>query len=168
MGVIKEWNCIEHGDFVASHPICPENGCTSRHVTRVFLTAPMIGKDSTRRFDAGIRKSSEMMRISNFRSARGGEAAYGGDVGKDKGLQVLWGDQCRKVMGRSFSELTQIAHNPLVVQKRDGSGELRLERNNAMREAATEMGITKRNLPPAGEVRIAEKPDQAPAKKLVS
>jgi len=40
----------------------------------------------------------------------------------------------------------------LVIEKRDGSGTLRLDRNNAMREAATEAGITRRRLPKAGEV----------------
>jgi hypothetical protein len=87
---------------------------------------------------------------ANWRSARDGEASFGGNAKTALGQEVLWGSDVQKKMGRSFAELTGIAQKPLVVNKRDGSGQLRLDRNNAMREAATEYGITKRAYVRAG------------------
>jgi hypothetical protein len=168
VAVIKEFSCIEHGEFESSHPICPNFGCNSKFVERVFLTAPGIGTAGRKRFDAGIRQSAEMMRISNFRSARGGETSYGGDKGKELGMELLWGKETEKKMGRSFAQLTQTAQQPFEVAKRDGSGSLRLDRNNAMREAATEMGITRRRLPRAHEVGAADKQDRAKAEALTA
>lgn len=152
MAIIREWACLEHGPFECSVAICPAFGCDSRCVSQEFRTAPAIRHGNTSRTDAGLRKSSDMYRINNFRSARDGEASYGGDKGKEVGLEVLWGDQCQKKLGRSFAELTGIAQQPLVVAKRDGSGMLRLDKNNGMRQAATELGITRRHIPQAGEV----------------
>ncbi len=145
MSVIKEWNCLLHGPFEGSHPICCEHGCDSKAVVREFRTPPNIGSRMLKQFDAGMKRSSDMYRIGNFRSAREGEAAYGGDAGKDNGMQVLWGEQCKRVLGRSFAELTTMAHRPIVgdtyVPTRD--------RNNGMRDAATDIGITGRRLPKA-------------------
>lgn len=164
MSVIKEWNCVLHGEFDGSHPICPEMGCDSKAVVREFRTAPTIRSSTMKKFDAGIRRSSDMMKINNFRTAREGEAAYGGDAGKASGLQVLWGSESNKVLGRSFAELTAIAQKPLHVPKRDGSGTLSLTRNNAMREAATEAGITRRALPQVGELAVVKSDKQSDAK----
>jgi hypothetical protein len=150
--VIKEFSCLEHGEFEGSHPICPAYGCASKSVKQEFRTAPKIRHGLTSRTDAGIRKSSDMYQISNFRSARDGEASYGGDKGKALGMEVLWGNDIQRKMGRNFAELSSAAQQPLVVPKRDGSGNLRLDKNNAMREAATELGITRRRLPHAAEV----------------
>jgi hypothetical protein len=163
LGVIKEWNCLEHGEFVGSHPLCPVLGCESRAVTRVFLTPPNIGSTALKRFDQGIARSADMYRISNFRSAKAGEASYGGDKARELGMEVLWGNEVQKKMGRSFAELTGLAQQPLVVPKRDGSGVLRMDHNNGMRDAATEVGITRRRLPKAGEV-VAARADDAPEK----
>lgn len=173
MGVIKEWECIEHGVFERTHPICPEFGCESASVVRVFITPPHIGTRMVRQFEAGIRKSSDMMGGANFRTARPGENAFGGQAAKDAGTELLWGDQAvKKTMGRSFAELTGIAQQPLVlkddkgqVRRRPDGSELRLDRNNAMREAATEMGITRRRLPLAGELAVA-RADNVPQAKI--
>ena len=54
----------------------------------------------------------------------------------------------KKVLGHSFSELTQIAAKPLT----GAGGEVILKHNNGMREAATIAGITRRRLPQAHEV----------------
>jgi len=168
LGVIREWSCLEHGEFEGSHPICPEHGCRSRAVVQEFRTAPTIGSRMVRQHHAGLKRSSEMMKISNFRSARAGEAAHGGNVGQN-GQKVLWGDDCRKVLGRSFAELTTIAHKPLVVQKRDGSGEMRLDRNNAMREVATESGLTQRRVAKPGELRVLKGDARSePVAKLIT
>lgn len=93
-----------------------------------------------------------MYKINDFRSARDGEASFGGDRGKELGMEVLWGNDIQRKMGRSFAEMAGAAQAPLVVKKRDGSGVVRLDKNNAMREAATEYGITRR----AGAPRAAE------------
>jgi hypothetical protein len=150
MAVIKEFACLEHGEFVGSHPICPAMGCDSKHVRQEFRTAPKIRHSGTSRTDAGIRKSVDMYGLGNVRSAREGEASYGGDRGKELGMEVLWGNDVNKKMGRSFAELSGAAHKPLTVQT--NKGPQTLTRNNAMREAATEMGITRRRIPKAGEV----------------
>lgn len=167
MAVMKEWNCLEHGEFESTHAICPASGCESRAVKQEFRTPPTIRSGTMKRFDAGIRRSSDMMGGKNFRTAKAGEASFGGDAGKENGMQVLWGDESRKVLGQSFAQLSANAHKPLVVPKRDGSGNLVLEKNNAMREAATEMGITRRRLPQAAEVRT-DKESQGKAKAVVS
>jgi hypothetical protein len=150
--ILKEWACLEHGPFEGSHAICPAMGCDSRAVSQEFRTPVGIRHGNTSRTDAGIRRSVDMYSLGNVRSARDGEASYGGDRGKDLGLEVLWGNDVQKKMGRSFAEMTGAAQAPLVVPKRDGSGVVRLDKNNAMREAATEYGITRR----AGAPRAAE------------
>ena len=161
----QEWNCLEHGIFDSSHPICPNFGCESKFVTQEFRTAPTIGTSFRKRFDAGIRRSSDLMGGANFRTAKAGEQAFGGQAAKDAGTEVLWGDQSRKVLGRSFRELQAMAAQPLVVPKRDGSGVLRMDRNNGMADAANEVGITRRRLPKAFEV-TADPAERAAAKAL--
>ena len=99
-----------------------------------------------------LRKSAAMYGINNFQSAKDGEMSFAGHANKELGMEVLWGNEVNKKMGHSFAELSGLAQKPLVIEKRDGSGTLRLDRNNAMREAATEAGITRRRLPKAGEV----------------
>jgi hypothetical protein len=164
--VIKEWSCLEHGPFERSHGICPALGCDSRSVTQEFRTPVSIRHGNTSRTDAGIRKSVDMYGLGNVRSARVGEASYGGDKGKELGMEVLWGNDVQKKMGRSFAEMTGVAQKPLVVQKRDGSGTLRMDQNNAMRQAATDYGITKRVVPRAAEVSGAKDTAKEAAKAL--
>lgn len=165
MAVLKEFNCLLHGIFDCTVPICPSFGCNSRAVVREFRTAPTIRSAGMKHFDAGIRRTSDMMQINNFRTARAGEAAYGGDVGKDTGLKVLWGSDVQKTMGRSFAELSSTAAQPLRVPRRDGSGDIVDTRNNAMRAAATEAGITHRRLPQVGELTVA-RADKVPDAKV--
>lgn len=150
LGIIKEWNCLEHGEFDGSHPICPEFGCDSKHVAREFRTAVTIGSRMVKQHDAGMKRSSELYKISNFRSAREGEAAHGGNAGRDLGTEVLWGsDIARKMPGHSLPNLMSAAQKPLVVPRRGGGEPLRLDRNNALADAATEARITARRLPQA-------------------
>ena len=151
MGVLKEFVCIVHGEFESSHPICPNYGCDSKGVSQEFRTPVRIGTQFRKAFDAGIRKSSEMMGGKNFRTSKAGDTAYGGEAAKEAGTALLWGDQCKRVMGRSFAELTSAAAKPLVIQKKDG-GEVRHTRNNALADAATTAGITQRRLPPIAEL----------------
>lgn len=168
-GIVKEWHCIEHGHFESSHPICPNFGCDSEHVSRAFLTAPAHLSSATRRHAEGIRRSADMMGLSNFRSARAGEAAYGGDVGKELGQELLWGNEVQAKMGKSFTDLTGMAHQPFSYTKADGSTET-MTRNNALVEAATEMGITRRAIPKAAELTVApaDKPSMDRARTVTA
>jgi hypothetical protein len=151
---MKEWNCLEHGEFVGTHPICPGNRCRSKFVTQEFRTPVGIGTDFRKRFDAGMRKSADMYQIDDFKSAKAGDTSFAGRAAPGS-PQVLWGDESKKALGHSFAELTAIAAKPLSVKKRDGEV-LTLTRNNAMREAATSIGITQRRLPKAHEVTAAK------------
>lgn len=153
MAVLKEWACVDHGPFESTHPICPELGCMSESVKRVFLTVPGTMSSSTKRFDQGIRKSSDMMGGLNFRSAKPNEAAYGGDAKSAYGQEVLWGDQIQKVSGKDINTLMGEAARPMPAP---GGGET-LTINSGLRQAATEMGITQRRIPVAGEMTVAAK-----------
>jgi hypothetical protein len=144
MAVIKEWECLDHGFFESTHPICWALGCESQRVRRVFNTAPSIGSPELKRFHAGLKKSADMMGITNFRSAREGEAAYG-----NSGKGLLWGDDVQKVLGVNMDQLRAAAATPLTVTKKDGSQE-RVEKS-VMRELAAE-GMTKRVLPRPAEL----------------
>lgn len=167
MAVIKEFRCFDHGEFEASHPICPHRGCDSKAVLREFRTAPTIGSRMVRQHHAGLKRSSEMYKIGNFRSARAGEAAHGGQSQGD--MRVLWGDESRKVLGRSFAELTQVAQQPFRMRSHAGN-ELTLTRNNGMADMATEAGITSRRIAKPGEVRVprGEARSEAAAKTVTS
>ena len=164
-GILKEWNCLLHGEFDGTHPICPSMGCSSKAVVREFRTAPTIRSSGMKKFDAGIRRTADMMKLNNIRTARAGEAAYGGEAAKQTGLEVLWGSDVQRVMGRSFAEMSSAAQRPLVVPRRDGTGSITVTRNNAMREAATEAGITRRTLPPVGEL-VTVRSDKVPDAKV--
>jgi hypothetical protein len=167
MAVIKEFRCFDHGEFEASHAICPHPGCDSKAVFREFRTAPTIGSRMVRQHHEGLKRSSDMYKIANFRSARAGEAAHGGQT--DTQGRVLWGDESRKVLGKSFAELTQIAQRPFSMRSRAGN-ELTLTRNNGMADVATEAGITSRRIAKPGELKIAkgEARSEAAAKSITA
>jgi hypothetical protein len=103
--ILHDFKCAKHGVFEGSHPICPELGCQSIDVIKVFLKAPGMLSASTKRFDAGIRESARNMNLTNFRSAKAGEAAHGGTLGQ----AVLWGNEAEKISGKPFAALTQQA-----------------------------------------------------------
>jgi hypothetical protein len=144
LGVVKEWNCLEHGPFESSHAICPAHGCRSRAVTQEFRTAPRVGTRMVKQFDAGIRRTVDMMRLNDLRTARAGETAFGGDKGGPTGTRVLWGDQdVRRTLGRSVGELMGLAAKPLNVRSHTNPEQvLPSPRNNGVAGAATEGGIT--------------------------
>jgi hypothetical protein len=140
--ILHDFKCAKHGLFERSHPICPHLGCDSSEVTKVFLRAPGTVSSATRRFDAGIRNSAERMGISNFRSARAGEAAYGGQAGKG----LLWGDDVAKAFpGMNFAQLQQRAAAGATMRLRNGET---VTIPDGMRQAAAS-GITERVLPVA-------------------
>ena len=147
LGVIKEWHCIEHGEFERSHPICPALGCRSESVVREFRTAPSIGTRMVKQHEIGIKRSSDLYHINDFRSARASEASYGGNTSG-----VLWGDECRKVFGRGFSEMVGMAQAPIVP---GGSKQLNL--NSGMRGAMTESpALAQRARPKPGEMTYSK------------
>jgi hypothetical protein len=145
---MKEWSCFEHGPFDGTHSICPSYGCDSAHVTQEFRTPIGIGTDFRKRFDAGMRKSADMYQTNNWKSAKAGDTSFEGRADPTLGQKLLWGDESKKVLGRSFSELTQIASKPLL----GAGGEVIMTRNNGMQEAANVAGITRRRIPQAHEV----------------
>lgn len=138
-----DWRCPKHGTFERSHPICPGNGCDSADVVKVFLKAPGARSDSTRRFDAGIRKSAEMMNLSNFRSAKAGESSK-----IPMQQQVLWGNEVNKALPNGMGAMTQMAAKQANTVFKTTQGDVRLP-NNGMRQAANETKITSRPLPAA-------------------
>lgn len=153
MAVLREFKCAQHGDFEGTHPICPAMGCISEHVERVFRTPVSISKGRYKRFDAGLRRTSERMDISNFHTAREGETAFSGRA--PIGQELLWGSDVQRVMGRSFPEQMAAAAAPLTVPTAKPDDPY-LTVNNGMRATATEMGITQGRIPKA-EVTLDRK-----------
>lgn len=151
---MREWECPIHGYFECTHPLCPEIGCEAE-VKQVFLTPPTISDGMLKRFNAGLKKSADMMGISDFRSARAGESAYG-----NFGKGMLWGDEVQKVLGVSMDQLRASAAKPLHVTHADGRQE-KIEKS-VMRELAGE-GMTKKVLPKPAEA-IGHRADRGKAK----
>lgn len=148
MAIVKEWKCAKHGTFEGSHPICPALGCRSQKVERVFLTAPGIKSEFHSRHEQGIKKLAAAYGQSDFRSAKAGETSVKSAVGQ----KLLWGSDVKKELGMDMGQLTAQASQPFVVQRKDGSSETV---PHGMRLAATELGITQRVLPPAGELTVS-------------
>jgi hypothetical protein len=131
MAVLKEWCCLEHGEFEGSHPICPFQPCSSEAVVQEFRTPPKIGTGMVRRHEKGLRRTADIYALSDLRTAREGEIskpAYTSEFG----TELAWGHKVQEKMGASFSMLAEQANRPL--------GDQRL--NNGMAAAATEAGIT--------------------------
>lgn len=146
--VIKEWRCKAHGDFESSHPICPALGCRSQNVERVFLTAPGIKSEFHTRHEKGIAKLASAYGQTDFRNARAGESSIKSPIGS----KLLWGNEVQKNLGMNMDALTARTAQPFTVQHSDGKKETV---PHGMRLAATELGITQRVLPPAGELTVS-------------
>lgn len=146
--VIKEWKCAKHGTFDGSHPICPALGCRSLKVERVFLTAPGVKSEFNTRHEQGIKKLAASYGQSDFRTARAGESSKKHDLGQ----KLLWGSDVQKNLGMDMNALTARTAQPFTVQRKDGATETV---PHGMRLAATELGITQRVLPPAGELTVS-------------
>ena len=148
MSVRKEWECKKHGTFSSSHPICPAMGCRSDKVERVFLTPVSIKSEFLSRHERGIKKLAASYGQSDFKSARAGETSVKSPVGQ----KLLWGNEVKKELGMDMGQLTAQAAQPFTVTKADGSRETV---PHGMRLAATELGITSKVLPPAGELTVS-------------
>lgn len=152
MSVLKEWRCKKHGTFEGSHPICPALGCRSQSVERVFLTPPGIKSEFGKRHEAGIKKLADAYGQTDFRTARVGEHSMKRPV-TATGQELLWGDSAvKRTLGMDMNALTARTAQPFTVQKPDGRQETV---PHGMRLAATELGLTSRVLPPAGELTVS-------------
>jgi len=165
VAIIKEFVCISHGPFEGSHPICPAMGCDSGEVTREIRSAPAISKGKFKRFDASTRRSADLMGINDFRTGREGDVSFKGrGTEAPLGMDLLWGNEVEKKMGKSFSHLTGMAQQPLHVPMKDGVKTI--TRNNAIADMAESAGITRRALPRVAEVAVADKNERAKAQAL--
>lgn len=147
--VLKEWRCATHGTFEGSHPICGAFGCNSAAVERVFLTPVGIKSEFVTRHEKGVAKLAAAYGQSDFRTAREGESSKKPAIGQ----QLLWGSDVKKELGMEMSQLTQATAQPFRVTHKDGKVETV---PHGMRLAATEMGITQKVLPPAGELTVSK------------
>jgi hypothetical protein len=165
MAIIKEWCCIEHGPFEGSHPICPSNGCDSSEVTREIRTAPSVSRGKFKRFEASTRRTADLMGINDFRTGRPGDVSFKGrGTEAPLGMELLWGGDVEKKMGRSFATMAGAAQQPLHVPTKEGVRTL--TRNNAIADMAESAGITSRAVPRAHEVAVADKQEMAKARAL--
>ncbi len=147
--VLKEWRCKNHGVFDSSHPICPALGCRSKEVERVFLTPPGIRSEFVKRHENGIQKLAAAYGQTDFKTAKAGDASIKHPVGSE----LLWGSDVKKHLGMDMGQLTAQTAQPFTVTKGDGTKETV---PHGMRLAATELGITQRVLPPAGELTVSK------------
>lgn len=148
MSVIKEWKCAKHGVFDGSHAICPTLGCRSESVERVFITPVGIKSNFVTRHEHGIKKLADAYGQTDFKTARAGEASIKHPVGQE----LLWGSDVKKKLGMDMGQLTAQTAQPFTVTRNDGKVETV---PHGMRLAATELGITQRVLPPAGELTVS-------------
>lgn len=140
MSVIKEWFCGEHGDFEASHPICPVIGCASKEVVREFRTAPKLRSATTTRTDAGLRRTAESYNI-DLRSAKEGESSKA----NTRANGLIWGlENAGKALGAH--DPSALLHRPATYEIRDkDTGEVRkwADKYGGMQHAAELVGNTK-------------------------
>lgn len=140
--ILKEFRCAAHGDFEASHPICPHMGCESEHVERVFLTPVGLRSDRTKATDSTLDGIARDYRLSDMNN-RGGRAVLEGDPSA-----AIWGGQGVANMDGMMKQ----ASTPTVMRGADGREHV--ADNMGMRAAARAFDVDgKRSrrgpLPPA-------------------
>jgi len=153
MAIIKEWKCARHGGFEGTHAICPHMGCDSENVTREFRTPVSVSQGKYARFDAGLRKTSEMMNIPDWKTARAGEQGFAGRA--PIGQELLWGDDVKAVMGKPMGEMVQAAQAPLVASVGQGPSDPYITNNNGLRALANTSPVLSTPLPKAEITRAA-------------
>ena len=146
MGVLHDYKCKKHGEFEASHPICPAMGCASEHVDIVFKKAPGLIGARTKNFDRGMKDTATQMGLLDFRSTKGEESSFA----HSQAGGMLWGNQAASYFG-GVEQMAQAATAPLVV-----NGKV-MDTPNGMRMAA-KTGIMDRVLPPAQRIYAAGDP----------
>lgn len=149
--ILKEWRCDKHGSFESSHAICPAMGCRSEKVEREFLTPPHIGTQFVKRHEQGIKKLADAYGQTDFKTAREGESSKARST--PVGQELLWGNDVQKKLGVGMDALTAATAVPFSVARKDGTRETV---PHGMRLAATDLGLTQRVLPPAGELTVSK------------
>ena len=98
--ILNDYKCPRHGIFEGSHPICPEFGCNSQGVEKVFLKVN-VKSAMTARADAGFKKSAEIYQQTDWKTAKEGELAKA----NNRADLVKWGDEGAKFLGKSPTAL---------------------------------------------------------------
>ena len=85
MGVLRDFKCDNHGYFesMEDSPSCPMKGCNAE-VYVVFLQAPGLVSDKTKRNDKNIKQLAIDFDMSNIKSAKEGENQAGFYTRKNK------------------------------------------------------------------------------------
>lgn len=85
MGVLRDFKCDKHGYFESMEdaPSCPMKGCHS-DVYVVFLQAPGLVSEKTKRNDKNIKQLAMDFDMSNIKSTREGENQAGFYTRKNK------------------------------------------------------------------------------------
>ena len=130
--MLNDFECKKHGIFEGSHPICPAMGCDSSAVKRVFVKAPAVKSDMTKRTDAGMRKSAEMYGQSDWKSAKEGESAKA----NNRSNEVKWGAEAAAFLGGDLSAA--------LPRRGDGIGALGMVQENHESGAANKLASAER------------------------
>lgn len=85
MGVLRDFKCEKHGYFesMSEKPSCPMKGCNA-DVFVVFLQAPGLISDSTKRNDRNVKQLAIDYDMSDIKSTREGENQAGFYTRKNK------------------------------------------------------------------------------------
>ena len=83
MAVLKDYKCEKHGYFESRKPPCPMKGC-EQEVYVVFLQAPGLMSDATKKNDRTIKQLAMDFDMTNVKSTREGENQAGFFTRKNK------------------------------------------------------------------------------------
>jgi len=83
MAVLKDYKCEKHGYFESRKPQCPMKGC-DQEVYVVFLQAPGLMSDATKKNDRTIKQLAMDFDMTNVKSTREGENQAGFFTRKNK------------------------------------------------------------------------------------
>lgn len=83
MAVLKDYKCDKHGYFESRKPQCPMKGC-AEEVYVVFLQAPGLMSDSTKKNDRTVKQLAMDFDMTNIKSTREGENQAGFFTRKNK------------------------------------------------------------------------------------
>ena len=78
MGILRDYKCDVHGYFesMSETPCCPINSCQSE-VYVVFLQAPGLMSDTTKKNDRTVKQLAQDFGMTNVKSTREGENQAG-------------------------------------------------------------------------------------------
>jgi hypothetical protein len=83
MAVLKDYKCDKHGYFESREPKCPMKNC-SEEVYVVFLQAPGLMSDSTKKNDKTVKQLAMDFDMTDIKSTREGENQGGFFTRKNK------------------------------------------------------------------------------------